>query len=266
MKKPFFIFLSFFLSFAFPIDTDSDGYSDDLEKKLGTDPNDYNNRYYWGGWPVNLDKNNIRGIELPYDCPNNTGCECQIDSDCANSNCKRMPRGKYCIPKLGETFPHFHGVDQYAEEVDIYDFANQGKIIVIEFATAWCSPCNQLASFLSSGDMLISQNKWWKEEYAIIKDKVDSGEILFITVLLQDESKEAAGYDAVSSWHDKYPTSNIPVLADQYRDLHQWMKPTGYPCVNVLDENMRLLTSTGRGLHEAFDMLSKISSTKDITK
>ena len=258
MKIKFFVFLSLFLSLTYTLDTDADGYPDALEIKIGTDPNDFNNRYYWGGWSVNLEKDEIKGSDLPFSCPNNTGCECKSDDDCVNSNCRRMPRGKYCLPKAGDIFPHFYGFDQYGEDVDIYDFANQGKIIALEFGTAWCSPCNELASFLSSGNMVISKNIWWKSEYSIIKDKIDSGDIIFITILFEDESRGPAGYETVSSWHDKYPNNNIPVLADQYKDLHQWMKPTGYPCVNILDENMRLITSTGRGLSEAFDILSGI--------
>ena len=35
------------------------------------------------------------------------------------------------------------------------------------------------------------------------------------------------------------------------KDIHQWMKPTGYPCINLIDENMNLLTFTGRGLNAA---------------
>ena len=59
-------------------------------------------------------------------------------------------------------------------------------------------------------------------------------------------------------WHEKFPNNNIPVLADEYDDLRQWMKPTGYPCVNILDENMKLITSTGRGINPAFDILSDL--------
>ncbi len=140
--------LIFFFSFLLPVDTDSDGYLDEIEIKLGTDPNDYNSRYYWGGWPVNLEKDKIQGQDLPYNCPSSIGCECTDNSDCVNSNCQRMPRGKYCMPKVGDTFPRFYAFDQYGEIVDLYDFANQGKMIAVEFGAAWCSPCKQLSSFL----------------------------------------------------------------------------------------------------------------------
>ena len=34
-----------------------------------------------------------------------------------------MPKGYYCTPKIGDTFPRFYGVDQYGETVDLYDFS-----------------------------------------------------------------------------------------------------------------------------------------------
>ena len=245
-------------SLIFSVDSDGDGYSDDLEKKIGTDPNNKSDRYYYGSWPFNPDKDSIKGPEIPIECPFNISCECSKDSDCINNNCESMPRGgTYCIPKPGDTFPHLIATDQYGEYVDIYDFSMQGKMIVIEFGAAWCAPCQELSSWLSSGDLsIIKQNRWWKEPYGIIRNKINNEEIIFITILYQDELREDATYETVSNWHNKYPHSKVLILADEYRDIHQWIKPTGYPCVNILDENMKLITFTGRGLAEAFDILS----------
>ena len=32
----------------------------------------------------------------------------------------------------------------------LYDFANQGKMILIELSAAWCSPCNDLAKWITT--------------------------------------------------------------------------------------------------------------------
>jgi thiol-disulfide isomerase/thioredoxin len=250
-----------YTAIIFSIDTDGDGYSDQLELNMGTDPNNKENRYYYGYWPFNIDKEAIDGANIPVDCSSseikNISCECMADIDCINNNCQKSIRGgSYCTPQPGDTFPHFIAVDQYGESVDIYDFSMQGKIIVLEFGSAWCAPCQQLSSWLSSGDNSVTRNQWWKKEYQIIREKVNKGEIIFITILFQDQLKDNASYDTVINWHEKYPNDKIPILADEYADIHQWIKPTGYPCVNLLDENMRLINFTGRGLTQAFNILS----------
>ena len=58
-------------------------------------------------------------------------------------------------------------------------------------------------------------------------------------------------------WYKKYPDPHVPVLADEYRFLHTWVKPTGLPCIFLVDENMRLINYTSRGLTEAFLYLTK---------
>tara|TARA_B100000676_G_scaffold127101_1_gene126224 strand:- start:774 stop:1580 length:807 start_codon:yes stop_codon:yes gene_type:complete len=247
------------ISFIFSVDSDGDGYSDQLEKEIGTNPNDKEDRYYYGSWPFNPNKDKIGGAEVPIECPSNISCECSQNSDCINNNCKKTIRGDgpYCTPKVGDIFPRLIATDQYGEYVDIYDFAMQGKTIAIEFGAAWCSPCQQLSSWLSSGDVSSLENhRWWKEEYEVIRDKINNDEIIFITILFQDESRENANYETTFNWHEKYPNDKIPILADEYRDIHFWLKPTGYPCINILDENMKLMTFTGRGLSDAFDILS----------
>jgi len=261
MQNIYKILFFIIIALTFSVDSDGDGYSDKIERKVGTDPNNKSDRYYYGFWPFNLNKDKIRGAEIPIECPSNISCECSQNSDCINNNCQKTLRGEgpYCTPKVGDIFPHLIATDQYGEYVDIYDLGMQGKTIVIEFGAAWCNPCKQISSWLSTGDVSSLQNySWWKEEYRAIRDKINHDEIIFVTILFQNESRENANHETVFNWHEKYPNENVLVLADEYRDIYFWLKPSGYPCINILDENMKLITFTGRGLSDAFDILSDL--------
>jgi len=215
---------------------------------------------YAGGWPVNPRSDNIvdPGFDLP--CPGPIGCECTSNADCDNQNCSAHPKGSYCIPKAGDLMPRFEAIDQSGESVDLYDFANQGKMILIELSAAWCSPCNDLASWLTYNDQKITKNPWWKDQYLPIRDMIESGEIFLVNFMFEGmdkANKVTATTDDVTSWYKKYPDPHVPVLADEYRFLHTWVKPTGLPCIFLVDENMRLINYTSRGLTEAFLYLTK---------
>ena len=215
---------------------------------------------YKGGWPVNPKSDEIEdhGFDLP--CPGGTGCECKFNADCDNQNCQAHPKGNYCVPKKGDIMPRFEAIDQFGESVDLYDFANQGKMILIELSAAWCSPCNDLARWLSKNDQKITENPWWKDRYLPIRDMIKNGEIYLVNFMFEGmdkANKVTATPNDVAEWYKKYPDPHVPVLADEYRFLHTWVKPTGLPCIYLVDENMRLVNYTNRGLTDAFLYLTK---------
>ena len=215
---------------------------------------------YKGGWPVNPNSNKIEdpGFELP--CPGPIGCECKTDLDCDNQNCRSHPKGNYCVPKKGDVLPRFEGLDQFGESVDIYDFANQGKTIILELSAAWCSPCNDLAAWLSSNDLKIKENPWWKDQYLPIRDLIKEGKVQLINIMYEGSVKKTTVTpENVLEWYNKYPDPNVPILADEYRFMHSWAKPTGLPCIFLVDENMRLINYTNRGLADAFLYLTEPS-------
>ena len=223
--------------------------------------NDFTPLYsYKGGWPINPKSNEIEdpGFDLP--CPGGAGCECKTNKDCDNQNCQAHPKGNYCLPKKGDLIPRFEAIDQFGESVDLYDFANQGKMILIELSAVWCSPRNDLANWLVKNDQKIRENRWWKDRYLPIREMIQNNEIFLINFIFEGKdkiNKVTATPDDVLSWYNKYPDPHIPVLADEYRFLHGWVKPTGLPCIFLVDENMRLINYSSRGLTDAFLYLTK---------
>ena len=77
-------------------DSDGDGHLDGAEYDAGTDPNDFEDHPYMGGWQVN-----------------------RCDSD-------PLPSGN----GIGDVTQDFALSDQYGEEVSLYDFCNNTVLLV----------------------------------------------------------------------------------------------------------------------------------------
>ena len=213
---------------------------------------------YKGGWPTNSNSDNIHNSNYLSTCPGSIGCECNTNSDCLNQNCISHPKGNYCAPKKGDIIPRFIAKDQFGENVDLYDFSKQGKMILIELSTAWCNPCKDLSNWITHNDQKIKTYPWWNDRYLPIRSMINNGDVLMINYLFEgDQRKVNANHSDVESWYNKYPDINIPILLDENRQVHSWVKPTGLPCIFLLDENMRLINFTNRGLTEAFLYLTK---------
>ena len=219
---------------------------------------------YFGGWPTNKDKDKIDNPGFEFKCSEDSdkkelGCICLSDEECESGDCFQSPRvGQYCIQSKGTVFPRYSLIDQYGEDVDIYDFAGHGKLIVIEFSTSWCQPCRELASWLSYGDSQVTTHQWWKPGYDIIKDLVHNDKIYFINIQIQDAYKEPASLFSIEDWFQEYPDEKVPILGDSNYHVRDWMRITGYPSVIVLNDKMEVVQFSIRGWHDAFNFLSDI--------
>ena len=224
-------------------------------------PDEKQNSYsYEGGWPVNENKISIikDSNTNKLTCPNGLGCECKDDNDCINSSCiqHKLRRDYFCNLNVGDTFPHFKAIDQFGQEVDIYDFANdENKYIVIEMGTAWCSPCHMLSSWLSWDEDEIKKTPIWRKEYDFIYDLIKSNKIYFITILYEDEFRDTATYDTAYEWYNTYPDEKIPILIDENKLLHSIIRPTGIPAISIISPDMKVEVLETRGLNTAFDYI-----------
>ncbi|MBI65319.1 MAG: hypothetical protein CMG64_03400 [Candidatus Marinimicrobia bacterium] len=215
---------------------------------------------YYGGWPKNKD---IKSSEIKtVNCPGNLGCECNTDSDCSNDNCQKDLRGKYCSLDVGDKFPEFVGVDQFGDTLNIYDFAKNGKHILIELGATWCAPCRDLASFFTYNEKDIMDKPFWKDEYNILYDMIKNNEIYFITILYEDEFRDDATIDTAYEWYNDYPDENIPIMVDENKFLHRIIRPKGIPAVSLLNEDMEIMVLTDRGLNASFDKIVELYRAK----
>jgi hypothetical protein len=186
-------------------DSDGDGYPDGIEVEAGSDPTDAEDGLYMGGWPYNPDKD---AMEDP---------------------------GWGGSARSGAQLPRFAWPDQFGEEVDIYDFANQGKPVIIDLSGVWCSWCNEVAKFMD-GRRSYFDGYGWDE----LPDLVNDGSVLWVTVLDSNASGGAIDEADLAEWYDTYDNPNIAVLGDKRQKLMQWMNVVGYPSIMLLDENLQV--------------------------
>jgi thiol-disulfide isomerase/thioredoxin len=188
-------------------DSDSDGYTDFEEVDAGTDPLDAEDRIYKGGWPYNPNKDEI---EDP---------------------------GFGSTAGLGTMLPRYKAVDQYGDEVDIYDFFGQGKPVVLDIATWFCEPCKSLAEFLSTGDAsVMDQWGWWNPDFAVVREMIENREVYWITILYSKGTPVV--HEDVALWDETWPNENIVILADTDLVLQEHMEIEAIPRIDTLDENL----------------------------
>ena len=193
-------------------DSDGDGYGDGDEYGAGSDPTDENDVIYTGGWPYNSLKD------------------------------EREDPGWDPGASEGADVPRFTAVDQYGDMVELWDFGDHDRPIVLDMGTIWCTPCKGLAAYLSTGDTAhVADYPWWDSAYEGLYDMVQNEDIYWVTVLFSESDTHGPSTQAdAAAWHEDYPNDKIPVLADADLKLHGWIGVTAFPVLNLIDSDLKL--------------------------
>ena len=230
------------------VDTDGDSYQDNWEQTEGTDPTDANSVIYKGGWPYNPDKAQYEG---------------RTWDDAGNNE--------------GDPLAYFTFLDSNGDMVDIYDFADQGKPIMIDIAAMWCQPCQGISKWLAG----ISDPYHWQDTAPHIRDAVQNGDVYWVTILGDDMGNSADNVyttgdvdaDELGQWEDTWPNPAVPLMADdqsngdEYQGYAQGSAVTAllenaWPTTILFNEDLTVMVGPGPGnnfyapIFELEDMLA----------
>jgi thiol-disulfide isomerase/thioredoxin len=203
-------------------DSDDDGYADGDEINEGHDPLDAKDRIYKGRWPYYWDKDSLKG------------------GGATAENDKRFKRMQF--------------VDQHNETVDLWDFYNADKPVVIDISAEWCPPCNGLASWLDGGVDSYGFGSLWPNGPEII----ERGDVYWITILGEDVYGAPAYQEVTERWHDLYPTKEIPVLADGDYTSADYVGLGFWPSLFLLTPDLKIRNTGSWG--DAGGVLSTLNS------
>jgi thiol-disulfide isomerase/thioredoxin len=180
-------------------DTDEDGYSDGDEVLAGSDPADDEDVIYVGGWPFNADKDSFEDPGF--------GTAAAEDG----------------------LMPRYRAVDQFGDEVDLFDFLGWDKPIMLDKSAEWCGPCHQMAEWIDG-----QAGPAWLSDYTRVREAVEDGEMYWITVLIQDQQLNVANAATVERWYTRHPTPGVPVVADVDQELDAHIPSPSIPSLTLV--------------------------------
>jgi hypothetical protein len=136
---------------------------------------------------------------------------------------------------MGSLMYQLRTVDQYGEEVDLYDFAGLGVPVVLCVSAMWSSVDAGMAELAAGRPSMLD----FYPTIAGLPAAVAAGDFYFVTVLVQDATGGAPDAADAVTWATDHPNDLVPVLVDTSgTDILEFFDIAFVPTIVHLDDEM----------------------------
>ena len=143
--------------------------------------------------------------------------------------------------------PRFTYVDQFGDQVDIYDFANQGHPVAIQLVTLWAAPALTMSNWMAG-----QQPNLFGLYNGSIPLHVAAGDIYWVTVIYEDVLGQPVSAQDCADFYVSYPVGG-PVLCPATDELPQWFSLAAIPGLALLEEDLTIAIYNANGWNPAMD-------------
>jgi len=133
----------------------------------------------------------------------------------------------------GETATDIHFIDQYGDEVSLWQF--YGNVVLFDISSSWCSRCKIIA-----------------QEVEAMQAHYGSEGFVYLTLIAEGfVSEEAVAQELIVQWASDYHIENAPVLRTERDHRPELVPLREYPRLFLIDREMTIVDDNVNSISEA---------------